>query len=99
MMGSDHSKFPDFFDDDGPDPISAATRHSFTAKPAPKKKAGFYLSEELIDRFNRHFHQMKLAGTPIDNKSALLELALMFALEDLDKGPGSLLLKTLMRRP
>jgi len=26
-------------------------------------------------------------------------LALMFALEDLDKGPGSLLLKTLMRRP
>ncbi|MEJ2660766.1 MAG: hypothetical protein P8Z73_08605, partial [Desulfobacteraceae bacterium] len=53
------------------------------------KKAGFYLSEELLDRFNRCFHQMKLEGAAIENKSALLEKALEFALNDLEKGRQS----------
>ena len=64
-----------------------------------KKKAGFYLSETLLQRFNRRFHQMKLEGVNIENKSALLELALTFALDDLDKGPNSILASTLKRSP
>jgi hypothetical protein len=38
---------------------------------------------------------MKLSGTPIENKSALLELAITFALDDLDKGKRSQLLASL----
>ena len=61
----------------------------------PNAKPVFYLTESLLERFNRHFHQMKLAGAPIENKSALLELALTFALEDLERGEQSTLLRTL----
>ncbi len=59
----------------------------------PKRKAGFYFSEALLDRFTRKFHQLKLDGVPIDNKSALAEMALHFALDDLDRGEASQLLK------
>jgi len=59
-----------------------------------KKKAGFYLSVELLDRFARKFYELKLAGAAIKNQSALLELALSFALDDLDKGIKSQVLKT-----
>ena len=58
-----------------------------------KKKAGFYISVELLNRFNRKFYELKLAGAAIENKSALLELALIFALDDLDKGTKSRVLK------
>jgi len=58
-----------------------------------KKKAGFYLSLELLERFTRKFYELKLAGAAIENKSALLELALSFALDDLDKGNKSQVLK------
>lgn len=62
--------------------------------PAPdKKKAGFYMSVDLLDRFNHKFYELKLAGAAIENKSALLERALSFALDDLDKGARSKVLK------
>jgi hypothetical protein len=62
-----------------------------------KKKAGFYISVDLLERFSRKFYELKLAGVAIDNKSALLELALSFALDDLDKGPKSRVLQVICR--
>jgi hypothetical protein len=64
-------------------------------QPATKKKAGFYISVDLLDRFSRKFYELKLAGVAIENKSALLELSLAFALDDLDKGPKSRLLQVI----
>jgi hypothetical protein len=86
MTESAHSKSPDFFEDHGTDPVAAATGTGKSVRQVPKKKAGFYLSLTLLERFNRRYHQMKLDGLPIENKSALLEMALSFALDDLDKG-------------
>ena len=102
-MATGRKKLPDFFRDDGIDPVDAVTgkRKSRTRAKSTssandvktgmstKKKAGFYLSKEILDRFNFKFHELKLAGIPIDNKSTLLELALAFALDDLDKGVKS----------
>lgn len=98
MTASDQNKSPDFFEDHGLDPVNTATRYTPTVHTPPKRKAGFYLSETLLQRFNRHFHQMKLAGTPVENKSALLEVALTFALEDLERGDQSKLLRSLNTR-
>lgn len=95
MTASERNRHPDFFEEHGPDPVTTATGYSAADKAKPKKKAGFYLSEDLLERFNRHFHQMKLTGLPIENKSALMEMMMLFGLEDLDKGPQSLLLKAL----
>ena len=58
-----------------------------------KKKAGFYVSVDLLDRFTRKFYELKLAGAAIKSQSALLELALSYALDDLDKGAKSQVLK------
>jgi hypothetical protein len=58
-----------------------------------KKKAGFYLSSEILERFNLKFYELKLAGVTIENKSNLLELALAYALDDIDKGRESLILQ------
>jgi len=60
-----------------------------------KKKAGFYISVELLHRFNRKFYELKLAGAAIENKSALLELALSFALDDLDRGSKSQMMQNI----
>jgi len=98
MTASERNKNPDFFEEYGPDPVAAATRYPPAAPATPKRKAGFYLPAPLLERFNRHFHQMKLAGAPIENKSALLELALTFALEDLERGEQSTLLRALKKR-
>lgn len=98
MTASEQNRPPDFFEEHGPDPVSTATGYSTAEKAIPKKKAGFYLPEDLLDRFNRHFHQMKLAGVAIENKSALMEMMMAFGLEDLDKGPQSLLLKALQMK-
>ena len=57
-----------------------------------KKKAGFYLSADILNRFNLKFYELKLSGAPIDNKSNLLELMLGFALDDMDKGEQSRIL-------
>ncbi len=96
MTVSEPSKSPDFFEDHVIDPVAAATS-SRPGAPVPKakKKAGFYLSEEILERFNRRYHQMKLEGAAIENKSALLELALCFALDDLDKKEHSRLMAAL----
>lgn len=77
----------DFFEENRIDPVQTVTG----GKPAAvaKKKAGFYLSVEILERFNRKFFELKLAGCPIENKSALVEAALKFALNDLDRGDDS----------
>lgn len=62
----------------------------------PKKKAGFYLSVDILNRFTLKFHELKLAGVDVDNKSTLLELALCYALDDMDKGKQSRVLKKLL---
>ena len=87
-------ELPDFFDTHTVDPVRAATGRAKTP-PASKKKAGFYLSLDLIERFDRKFHELKLAGAAIGNKSTLLEAALTFALDDLDRGEESMVLKRL----
>jgi len=99
---------PDLFAEQGFDPVSVATGAAGPAAadrdtlrpaargktgPAAKKKAGFYLSRKILDRFELKFYELKLAGAPVDNKSALLELALGFALDDLDQGSKSQLLQ------
>jgi hypothetical protein len=108
-MATGKKKLPDFFSNDGIDPVDAVTgkRKPLTrdkstssakdvkAEISTKKKAGFYLSMEIIERFNRKFYELKLAGIAIDNKSTLLELALAFALDDLDKGTKSQVLQRL----
>jgi hypothetical protein len=86
---------PDFFEDHHIDPVATATGNRSTDTAGRKKKAGFYLSEDLLERFTRKFHELKLAGVAIENKSALLELALIFALDDIDKGEKSYLLQQL----
>jgi len=100
---ADRSKTtPDLFTDNALDPVESATGYE---KPSPspkrlvnnlsKKKAGFYLSVEVLQRFTLKFHELKLAGVAIDNKSTLLELALSFALDDMDKGNNSRVLQKL----
>jgi hypothetical protein len=92
MTASEQKTSPDFFENHDLDPVSAATRHSSPAV-VQKRKAGFYLNTDLLERFNRCFHRLKLADIPIENKSALVELALQYALEDLEQGDKSLILK------
>jgi len=100
-MAENSKDDPDFFEDVSFDPVNSATgpdRTSKTQRSAAgpvKKKAGFYLSEDLLERFNRTFYQLKLKGVPIVNKSALVEAALNFALDDVDKGQRSEVLKNL----
>lgn len=96
MTASERKRSPDFFEAHELDPVAVVTgRKKNPAKPVAKKKAGFYLSEPLLERFNRRFHQMKVDGISIENKSALVELALKFALDDLDRGEQSALASVL----
>lgn len=110
-MATGRKKTPDFFEDQGLDPVETATGYppslpgdrirqsAVSAKQEPtggmaaKKKAGFYLSVDILNRFTHKFHELKLAGVSIDNKSTLLEAALGYALDDLDKGEKSQVLK------
>ena len=80
-----------------PASTSAPVKGQPTAAMVTKKKAGFYLSVDLLNRFNLKFHELKLAGVPIENKSTLLEAAVRFALDDIDKGKGSRVLKQMMK--
>jgi len=95
MTASDNKTIPDFFDEKRMDPVSVATGRPASKSAVPKRKAGFYFSEALLDRFNRKFHQLKLDGVPVENKSALAEMALHFALDDMDRGEASQLLRRL----
>jgi len=93
-MATKRHHLPDLFDDRGPDPVEAATgRRGPRAAAEPKRKAGFYLPDELLGRFNTPYYELKLAGASVGNKSALLEAALRFALEDLERGANSAILK------
>ncbi len=105
-MPTRRNQTPDLFADHLPDPVDAAIPRRGTPRPprplgrrpagtAPevKRKAGFYLSDELLGRFNTRFYELKLAGVAVQNKSALLEAALAYALDDLDRGPESRILK------
>ena len=101
-MAASRKDTPDLFADSALDPIESATGYESapppsrrTAGPAPKKKAGFYLSVDVLQRFTLKYHELKLAGVAIDNKSTLLELALSFALDDMDKGEASRVLQRL----
>ncbi|MEJ2638800.1 MAG: hypothetical protein P8010_04420 [Desulfosarcinaceae bacterium] len=97
MTASGTNPPPDFFEEHNLDPVTAAARTPGKGQRAavPKKKAGFYLSEDLLTRFDRLFHQLKIDGVPVENKSALLELALEFALADLARADESVLLRRL----
>ena len=97
MMGPDKNDPADFFEEPLADPVQTATGGK--PAPVPKKKAGFYLSIELLDRFTMKFHELKLAGIPIDNKSALVEAALTFTLDDIDRGKQSRVLQSLRPMP
>ena len=102
-MAKKTNKPPDFFEENPFDPVSAASgssrknpRESIKKTvDEPKRKAGFYLSAKILDRFNRKFYELKLEGLSIVNKSALLEAALSFALDDMDKGNRSRILANL----
>jgi hypothetical protein len=98
MTASEKNSYPDFFEENDYDPVSTATGARGTKKNIPKKKAGFYLSIDIIERFDRHFHKLKLAGAPIENKSALLELSLEFVLQDLDKVDQSVIRQAMKRK-
>lgn len=76
-----------------PEPDRAAGTQKHVDHAPGKKKAGFYVSVDLLDRFTRKFYELKLAGAAVENKSALLELALSFALDDMDRGAESRILK------
>jgi hypothetical protein len=97
MMPSDDKTIPDFFDERRVDPVSVATGRRMPKPDLPKKKVGFYVSEALLDRFNRKFHQLKLDGVPVENKSMLAEMALAFALDDMDRAKASQLLAKLKK--
>jgi hypothetical protein len=108
-MSPSRKATPDLFEEGFTDPVAAATgrgrppgasesgrrvsRRGPAAASETKRKAGFYLSAEIIDRFNTKFYELKLAGATVDNKSALLEAALAYALDDLDRGAASKVLQ------
>lgn len=85
MTASDKSKVPDFFSETDVDPVITATGAVSEKQKVKKKKAGFYLSEDVLDRFNRKFYQLKLDGTSIENKSKFLEMVICYALDEMDK--------------
>ncbi|OQX62766.1 MAG: hypothetical protein B5M56_05250 [Desulfococcus sp. 4484_241] len=96
-MGKSRKTVPDFFDETGLDPVKAVTGARKVSseeekKKAPdvvKKKAGFYIDADLLDRFDRVFYQLKLEGVAVGNKSMLLEAVLRFAMDDIKKGKKS----------
>ena len=99
-MATHRKNTPNFFENHTIDPVEAATGHGeesqrLSSVSAPKKKAGFYISTSILERFSHKFYELKLAGVGIDNKSTLLELALIFALDDMDRGTDSRILQKL----
>ncbi|RJP78716.1 MAG: hypothetical protein C4522_11710 [Desulfobacteraceae bacterium] len=106
MTIEEKNKKPEFFENNPFDPVIAAIglddrenkrgsslEEKKSGGNARKKKAGFYLSLDLLDRFTRKFHELKLAGVMIENKSAFIEAAIKFALDDVDQGDDSKVLK------
>jgi len=102
---------PDFFEEGIWDPVAAASGPAAAAPPTAgrrrkelqaaglvKRKAGFYLSEALLNRFDTKFYELKLAGAAVANKSVLVEAALQCALDDLDRGEKSEVLRRIGQR-
>ena len=58
-------------------------------------KAEFYLSDDLLGRFKTRFYKLKLASAPVEN---MLDAALTLALEGLDRGADSRILKSFLAR-
>lgn len=101
-MKTEKDRKPEFFEANPIDPVLAAigldergAKKSSSVEDgkngghAKKKKAGFYLSLDVLDRFTRKFHEMKLDGITIENKSAFVEAAIIYALDNVDKEEGS----------
>lgn len=108
-MASEKTNSVDFFDDNAFDPVRTAIGGDDSqntdapslkkvAVTSPKKKAGFYLSIDMLDRFNRKFHELMLAGSNLDNKSTFVEALLTYALDELDRGDNGGVLKTLQSK-
>ena len=104
MTTQRHPDAPDFFDHDTIDPVASASggdpprtggKRGRPPSAVPKRKAGFYLSEHLLSRFDKKFYELKLAGCPVENKSALIEAALTYALNDLDRNEASEILESI----
>jgi hypothetical protein len=99
-MARNKSDADDFFEESSIDPMAAATGSNRPSRSHPgdaaaagqKQKAGFYLSRRVLSRFNRKFYELKMEGKSIANKSALLEAALDYALDDIDRAAGSKIL-------
>ena len=93
----------DFFEENPIDPMTAVTgpdggteqRTNRQLAASTKQKAGFYLSKQVLARFNRKFYELKMEGKAVGNKSALLEAALEYALDDIDRGTASQILATM----
>ncbi len=96
MTSRNAKKGLELFEDVVLDPMTVATGPDSTGT-ADKRKAGFYLPVDLLERFDRKFYELKLSGASIANKSALLEAALRFALEDMDRGSRSRLLQAMTK--
>ena len=109
-MGTQKREQPDFFEEGELDPVAAASGPAPAARPSvrrsqsgpqpagpAKRKAGFYLSEALLNRFDTKFYELKLSGKAVANKSVLLEAALLYALDDLDRGEDSEVLRRISR--
>jgi hypothetical protein len=102
-MAKKTKKSPDFFEENPFDPVNAAIGDGQKLRPAvagkaaaaEKRKAGFYLSTRILERFNRNFYELKLQGRPVENKSALLEAVIDFALDDIEQAADSRILKRL----
>ena len=105
-MAKRTKKSPDFFEQNPFDPVNAATGTAHKTRsgvanrgPRPqKRKVGFYISAKMLERFNRSFYELKLKGQSIENKSALLEAVLEYALDDIDRGDDSQILRGFQSR-
>lgn len=73
----------DFFPETSFDPLIAAVRGE--NHDSDKKKAGFYLSRGLLERFDKTFYTLKIEGKGVENKSALVENLMTYALNVLDE--------------
>ncbi len=91
MARSKEDPRSDLFEDSPVDPMTTATGPAARGpnRLPPKRKVGFYISTDLLDRFERRFYELKLSGVRIANKSALIEMAIEMALEDMDLGAAS----------
>lgn len=79
-----------------PDPVAACLgAQGPQGGSGSKAKAGYYLPEELLQRFDETWLRLRLAREPVESKSRLVELALELLLADLEAGENSRVLRLL----